>query len=99
MSRTNRLALTTIAMLLAATRRPMVSAQSKSTNGKSSLEARLQHLEDLEEIRLLLTNYGRFLDTRDFSSYSQLFAKDGEWIGGLGKVQVRTNSKVNWSKD
>ena len=47
----------------------------------------MKHLEDLQEIRTVLTNYGRFLDARDFSSYSRLFAKDGEWIGGLGKVQ------------
>jgi SnoaL-like domain len=87
MSRTNRLALTAIATLLAVTRLPMVSAQSKPINDKSSLEARLHYLEDLEEIRTVLTNYGRFLDARDFSSYSHLFAKDGEWIGGLGKVQ------------
>jgi SnoaL-like domain len=36
---------------------------------------------------MVLTNYGRFFDARDFFSYSHLFAKDGEWIGGLGKVQ------------
>ena len=47
----------------------------------------MKHLEDLEEIRTVLTNYGRFLDARDFSSYSHLFAKNGEWIGGLGNVK------------
>lgn len=52
-----------------------------------SLAARVQHLEDLEEIRILLLDYGRFLDTRDFGAYSRLFARDGAWIGGFGSVQ------------
>jgi SnoaL-like domain len=86
MFRTNRLTLTGIAVLLAATLLPPASAQSGPAvdNG---LEARVKHMEDLEEIRIVLTNYGRFLDARDFSSYSHLFAKDGGWIGGLGKMQ------------
>jgi uncharacterized protein (TIGR02246 family) len=29
-------------------------------------------------------DYGRHLDNRDFASYSSLFAKDGEWVGGFG---------------
>jgi len=87
MSRTKRVALTAVATVLASTLHPPASAQSQASNGQSSLEARVQHLEDLEEIRAVLTNYGRFLDARDFFSYSHLFAKDGEWIGGLGRVQ------------
>src|SRR5438270_1716913 len=51
------------------------------------LAERVQHLEDIESIRLVLLNYGRFLDARDFQSYSRLFAKDGEWSGGLGTVK------------
>jgi ketosteroid isomerase-like protein len=76
MFRTNRPTLTNVAMVLAATLIPLASAQTKTAGDK-----------DLEEIRTVLTDYGRFLDARDFSSYSRLFAKDGEWIGGLGKVQ------------
>src|SRR2546425_960805 len=49
--------------------------------------ARVQRLEDIEEIRTVLISYGRYLDARDFKSYSQLFAKDGEWVGGLGTVK------------
>jgi len=52
-----------------------------------SVVARLQRLEDIEEIRTVLLNYGRFLDARDFGAYSRLFAKDGEWAGGFGTVQ------------
>ena len=44
----------------------------------------LQRLEDMEEIRTLLLDYGRFLDSRDLVAYSRLFAKDGEWVGGFG---------------
>ena len=87
MSRTNRLTMKAVAMLFAATLLPPASAQSKTVGDNASLAARVKHLEDLEEIRTVLTGYGRFLDARDFSSYSHLFAKDGEWIGGLGKVQ------------
>jgi hypothetical protein len=61
---------------------PSLNAQSKPT-----LESRLQRLEDMEEIRIVLTEYGRTLDARDFAAYSQLFAKDGEWVGGFGTVQ------------
>lgn len=52
-----------------------------------SLAARIHRLEDIEEIRVVLLNYGRYLDARDFAAYSQLFAKDGEWTGGFGSVK------------
>jgi hypothetical protein len=55
---------------------------------REALESRLQKLEDREEIRQLLKDYGRFLDQRDFASFSQLFAeKEGEWIGGMGQAK------------
>jgi SnoaL-like protein len=53
----------------------------------ASLAARIQRLEDIEEIRVLLTDYGRFLDTHDLVAYSHLFAKDGEWVGGFGSAK------------
>jgi uncharacterized protein (TIGR02246 family) len=62
---------------------PALFAQSKPT----SLEARIQRLDDIEQIRTVLIDYGRFLDARDFVSYSRLFAKDGEWVGGFGTVK------------
>ena len=49
--------------------------------------ARLQRLEDIEAIRVVLLDYGRTLDARDFAAYSRLFAKNGEWVGGLGTVR------------
>jgi uncharacterized protein (TIGR02246 family) len=67
-------------LLLLLTLLPL-SAQDKS------LAARVQRLEDIEEIHGVLLDYGRFLDTRDFAAYARLFAKDGEWVGGFGTVQ------------
>lgn len=52
-----------------------------------SLAARVQRTEDIEEIRTVLVNYGRFLDAHDFAAYGRLFAKNGEWIGGFGTVK------------
>jgi SnoaL-like domain len=57
-----------------------------AAHAQPSLAQRIQRLDDIEEIRTLLTNYGRFLDAHDFKSYGELFAKDGEWIGGFGSV-------------
>jgi hypothetical protein len=51
---------------------------------QQSTAARIQRLEDFEEIRTLLTDYGRFLDAHDLVAYSHLFASDGEWVGGFG---------------
>jgi hypothetical protein len=62
--------------------------QKSSAEKKGSIESRLQRMEDREEIRHLLMEYGRYLDQRDFASFSQLFAeKEGEWIGGMGKAK------------
>jgi uncharacterized protein (TIGR02246 family) len=55
-----------------------------------SLAARVQELEDREEIRELLLAYGRALDSRDFIAFSELFAEEeGEWVGGLGAAKGR----------
>jgi len=58
-----------------------------AAQSNASLASRLQRLEDMEEIRALLTDYGRFLDARDLAAYSRLFAKDGEWVGGFGSAK------------
>lgn len=59
-------------------------------SGADSVADRLRRLEDAEEIRLLLHSYGRFLDARDFASFSGLFAeREGEWIGGMGRAKGR----------
>lgn len=51
-----------------------------------ALAAKVQQLEDIQEITNVLVAYGRALDSRDFRAYSNLFAKDGSWSGGLGNV-------------
>jgi hypothetical protein len=51
-----------------------------------ALTAKVQQLEDIQEISNALINYGRALDSRDFKAYSALFAKDGSWSGGMGTV-------------
>jgi hypothetical protein len=50
-------------------------------------EARLRHLEDVEAIERVLLDYGRSLDARDFTTYSNLFATEGEWKGGFGSFK------------
>jgi uncharacterized protein (TIGR02246 family) len=67
----------------------MLGLTSITTPGQSnaSLAARVQQLEDKEEIRTLLLDYGRLLDARDLVAYSKLFAKDGEWVGGFGSAR------------
>lgn len=67
----------------------LVASATAWAQAKPSIEARLQILEDKEEIRTLLLDYGRTLDARDLQAYSELFAKDGEWIGGFGSVKGR----------
>lgn len=58
---------------------------------KPTIEARLQKLEDIEEIRTLLLNYGKTLDNRDLKAYADLFTKDGVWSGGFGIVKGRSD--------
>lgn len=65
---------------------PPVAAQAPASGGAAARDARLQQLLDKEEIQQVLLDYGRHLDDRDFGAYSRLFAKDGEWVGGFGKV-------------
>jgi len=54
-----------------------------------SIETRLRRLEDREEIRQLLIEYGRTLDQRDFKGFSGLFARDAEYKGGGGGSAVK----------
>jgi len=77
----------TTALLSIALFAPFSLIGQKPSQGNAGLAARIQRLEDIEEIRRVLTDYGRYLDARDFAAYSRLFAKDGEWIGGFGTVK------------
>jgi hypothetical protein len=55
-----------------------------AARAQESAAVRLQRLEDIEEIRTVLIDYGRYLDAHDLVSYANLFAADGEWVGGFG---------------
>jgi uncharacterized protein (TIGR02246 family) len=67
---------------------PAVSGVARAQSGASvnALAARVQRAEDIEEIKNVLITYGRSLDARDLNTYANLFAKDGEWVGGFGTV-------------
>lgn len=56
---------------------------------ESEIGQRVARLEDLEQIRQLFMLYKRHLDARDFASYSKLFAREGEWLGGTGHAVGR----------
>ena len=75
--------ITLIAAALAASSFAPVAAQA-GRSGASDVNARLQKIEDREAIRSLFVDYGRTLDARDFKAFAQLFAKDGEFVGGAG---------------
>jgi uncharacterized protein (TIGR02246 family) len=47
-----------------------------------SIKKRMRRLEDIEEIRQLLVDYGQALDRRDFAGFSGLFAEDAEYSAG-----------------
>jgi ketosteroid isomerase-like protein len=53
----------------------------------ATLEERVKRQEDIQEIEKLLRDYGRLLDAKDFDGYGRLFASDGEWIGGFGRLK------------
>jgi uncharacterized protein (TIGR02246 family) len=58
----------------------------------TTLEARLQRLEDRDAIHQLFIDYGRHLDAGDFDAYASLFAEDGEVIlGPMGRATGRDN--------
>ena len=52
-----------------------------------SVAARVQVLEDREAIRALILAYGTAHDHRDYRTFADLFASNGEWVGGLGSAK------------
>jgi hypothetical protein len=52
----------------------------------SALQRRVQQLEDQEQIRTVLVQYGEYLDSRNYAAYAGLFARDGVWTGGFGSA-------------
>jgi ketosteroid isomerase-like protein len=50
----------------------------RTVDGLTELRERLQRLEDLEAIRRLYVDYGRYLDDCDPVAYASLFARDAK---------------------
>jgi len=71
-----------VATVLAVSAVELASAQGNL--GQANVTARLEALEAREAIRQLWADYGRTLDNRDFKAFAQLFARDGEFVGGPG---------------
>jgi uncharacterized protein (TIGR02246 family) len=63
------------------------SAQAAKPAKKLTVEQRLQRLEDADAIRELLVAYGKNFDKRDAQAYGDLFAEEGEWVGGAQGTQ------------
>jgi uncharacterized protein (TIGR02246 family) len=54
-----------------------------------STTARLQRLEDREQILELMTAYGATLDGRDFAAFGKLFAEDATYVSGGAPTKGR----------
>jgi len=60
------------------------SLRNGEAASSASIAARLQRLEDREQILELLTAYGATLDRHDFAAFGQLFTDDAEYAAGPG---------------
>jgi hypothetical protein len=63
------------------------SAAEPTAADFAALKARVQEIQDRQEIGQLIVEYGHLLDTHDLVGYSKLFAREGEWIGGFGRAK------------
>jgi uncharacterized protein (TIGR02246 family) len=64
-----------------------VLAQPLAAADLESVAKRVQVLEDREAIRALILAYGQAHDHRDYRTFANLFASNGEWVGGLGSAK------------
>jgi hypothetical protein len=58
----------------------------------SSIEARLQRIEDLEDIRRLRMDYHRYVNTRSFSEAAILYTEDA--LVDFGESKVRGRAEI-----
>lgn len=72
--------------VLALTAASMVGS-ALAADDLESVAKRVQVLEDREAIRALILAYGQAHDGRDYRTFSNLFASNGEWVGGLGSAK------------
>ncbi|MGC1459554.1 MAG: nuclear transport factor 2 family protein [Steroidobacteraceae bacterium] len=78
-------AFATVAMLVAACG-PATAVEPTQADFEA-LKARVPEVQDRQEIAQLIVDYGHLLDTQDLLGYSNLFARQGEWIGGFGRAK------------
>ena len=83
MVRASGLALRAVIALLAVS----MVGQVLAADDLESLAARVRVLEDREAIRALILAYGEAHDHRDYRTFADLFASNGEWVGGLGSAK------------
>jgi uncharacterized protein (TIGR02246 family) len=75
-------------MLLGAiTAATLLGAAAARADDLADLAARVRVLEDREAIRALILAYGAAHDHRDYRTFADLFAQNGEWVGGLGSTK------------
>jgi hypothetical protein len=74
-------------VVLAAAPCTAFAQHSPQASDLAALAERVQVLEDREEIRALILEYGVAHDNRDYRTFSELFAAEGEWVGGLGSAK------------
>ena len=79
-------AVTTLAIAATASG-ALLAPRSLQAADLESVAARVQVLEDREDIRALILAYGAAHDGRDYRTFSELFASEGEWVGGLGSAK------------
>lgn len=65
----------------------VLPAPATHAQNLDSLAERIQLLEDREAIRALILAYGAAHDARDYRTFASLFAREGEWVGGLGSAR------------
>lgn len=65
----------------------LVGQTAMAQTNLDALAKRVQVLEDREAIRALILAYGAAHDHRDYRTFANLFASNGEWVGGLGSAK------------
>ena len=70
-----------VSLVLSVAATAQTAGRKRARSKRESSASRISRRYDL------LTNYGRFLDAHDLAGYSQLFAKNGEWVGGFGSAK------------
>jgi uncharacterized protein (TIGR02246 family) len=65
----------------------LLGAAAARADDLADLAARVRVLEDREAIRALILAYGAAHDHRDYRTFADLFAQNGEWVGGLGSAK------------